>query len=92
MTLELDKADRQQAIDSIMRYFEQNMDERIGNIAAGGLLSFLVEEVGPLIYNRGVLDAQQRLLARVQEVDLELQQDAFQYWRRHASPAARGRR
>ncbi|MCB2024550.1 MAG: DUF2164 family protein, partial [Ottowia sp.] len=37
----------------------------------------------PLVYNRAVADAQERLLGRVQELDLELHEDAFQYWRKY---------
>ena len=35
MTIEIDREARQQAIASIERYFQENMEERIGNIAAG---------------------------------------------------------
>ena len=40
MTIELNKEARKVAIASIERYFQENMEERIGNIAAGALLSF----------------------------------------------------
>lgn len=86
MPIELNPQDRQQAIDSLMRYFEQHMDERIGNVTAGALLGFFLEEIGPLVYNRGVSDAQERLLARVQEVDLEVHEDPFPYWRKAERP------
>ena len=82
MTIELPSATRQTAIASIQRYFQQNMDEPIGNITAGALLGFFLEEIGPLVYNRAVADVQQRLQARIQEVDLEVYEDEFPYWRR----------
>ena len=43
MTIEIDKEARQQAIASIERYFQENMEERIGNIAAGALLGYVEE-------------------------------------------------
>ena len=82
MVIEISKPDRQQAIESLMRYAAENLDERLGNVAAGALLGFFLEEIGPLVYNQAVADVQERLLARVQELDLEVQQDAFQYWRK----------
>jgi uncharacterized protein (DUF2164 family) len=85
--LELTKEDREQAISSIQRYFEQNMEEKIGNIAAGGLLGFFLEEVGPSIYNKGVADAQERIQARVSELDFEVHEDEFQYWRNYDKAA-----
>ena len=80
MTIELPAAARQAAIDSIRRYFDENMDEPIGNISAGALLGFFLAEIGPLVYNKAVADVQQRLQARVQEIDLEVYEDEFQYW------------
>ena len=60
MTIELNKEARQEAIASIERYFRENMDEPIGNIAAGALLGFVLEEIGPAIYNQAVADVQER--------------------------------
>ena len=82
MTIELSKEDRQQAIASIERYFREERDEKIGNLAAGALLSYFLEEVGPIAYNRGVADVQERLQARVAEVDFEVHEDEFGYWKK----------
>ncbi|MBS0407428.1 MAG: DUF2164 domain-containing protein [Proteobacteria bacterium] len=82
MPIELAKEDRQQAIESIMRYFAENMDERMGNVSAGALLGYFLDEIGPLVYNRAVADVQERLQARVQELDFEVHEDEFQYWRK----------
>jgi uncharacterized protein (DUF2164 family) len=83
MTIELSKEVRQQAISSIERYFQENMDEKIGNIAAGALLGFFVDEIGPAIYNMAVAEVQERIQTRVMEIDLEVNQDPFQYWRKY---------
>ena len=82
MTIELSKEARTQAITSIERYFRENMEEKIGNVAAGGLLGFFLEEIGPAIYNKAVADVQERLQARVSEVDIEVHEDEFTYWRK----------
>ena len=80
MTIELTKEDRAQAISSIERYFRENMEEKIGNVAASGLLGFILEEIGPSIYNKAVADAQERLQARVSELDFEIHEKEFGYW------------
>ena len=67
------------------------MEEKIGNIAASGLLSFILEEIGPSIYNKGVTDAQERLQARVSELDFEVHEEEFSYWRK-CDKAARPKR
>jgi uncharacterized protein (DUF2164 family) len=83
MTLELPREARDQAVASIQRYFEENMEERIGNIAAGGLLGYFLEEIGPLVYNKAVADVQERLQMRVAELDIDIHEDEFQYWRKY---------
>ena len=80
MAIELAAEQRKEAIASIERYFREHMDEKIGNIAAGALLGYFLEELGPLVYNRAVADVQERLQARVMEVDIEVHEDEFGYW------------
>jgi uncharacterized protein (DUF2164 family) len=82
MAIELSKEARKEAIASIERYFQENMEEKIGNIAADGLLGFFLEEIGSCIYNLAVADAQERLQARVQDLDFEVHEDEFAYWRK----------
>ena len=87
MTIELHKDARTQAIASIERYFRENMEEKIGNVAASGLLGYFLEEIGPLVYNQAVADVQERLQARIAELDIEVQEEPFQYWQKFDRPA-----
>ncbi|ODT33953.1 MAG: hypothetical protein ABS53_03275 [Hydrogenophaga sp. SCN 70-13] len=84
MPIELPRDERAQAIASIERYFQEALDQRIGNIGAGALLNFFLEEIGPLVYNQTVAQLQERLQQRMQELDIEFHEDEFQYWRRQA--------
>ncbi len=81
MAIELTKEAKQNALESLQKYFEVNMDEPLGNLAAGALLTFILEEIGPSIYNKGVADAQERMQMRLGELDYEVHEDEFQYWR-----------
>jgi uncharacterized protein (DUF2164 family) len=80
MAIELTKEQRTRAVASIERYFKENMDETIGNIGAAALLGFFLDEIGTIAYNRGVQDAQSRLLQAVNEVDIEVHEAEFDYW------------
>lgn len=84
MPIELSREHKIDAIRSIERYFQDERDERIGNLAAGALLNYFLEEIGPLIYNQAVAEAQERLLMRVQELDIELHEEPLQYWPRRS--------
>ena len=82
MSIELSKEDRAQAIESLTRYVLENLDQKIGNLTAGAMLGFILEEIGPSIYNRAVSDVKERLLMRVEDVEFEIHEDEFQYWRK----------
>jgi len=82
MAIEISAEHRKEAIASIERYFREHRDEKIGNIAAGALLGYFLEELGPIVYNQAVADVQERLQARVMEVDIEVHEDEFAYWRK----------
>jgi uncharacterized protein (DUF2164 family) len=91
VSIELSREARAQALTSIERYFNENMEQRIGNIAAGALLTFFLEEIGPTVYNKAVAEVQERMQARVIELDIEVHEEEFQYWPRQAK-AIRPRR
>jgi uncharacterized protein (DUF2164 family) len=73
VSIELSKQARAEAIASLQRYFEEKLP-------AGLLLNFILEEIGPVIYNKAIGDAQSRLLSRVSDLNGELYADEFQYW------------
>ena len=77
--IELSKQTRAEAIASLQRYFEENI-EPIGDLPAGLLLNVILEEIGPAIYNHAIVDAQARMQERVADLNAELYADEFQYW------------
>jgi uncharacterized protein (DUF2164 family) len=85
MSIELTKQDRTQAVASIERYFKENleqyMDQKLGNIAAEALLDFFLKEIGSSVYNKAIADAQEKLQSRVMELDIEIHEEEFQYWK-----------
>ena len=81
-TIELSKEARAEAVASLKRYAEENLAEPLGDMPAGMLLDFMLEEIGPAIYNKAIEDAQARLQSRVMDLSGELFADEFQYWPR----------
>ncbi len=82
MPIELPDHLRKTAIASIQRYFDRNLPEPIGDLPAGMLLDFFLEDIAPAVYNKAVTDAQTRMHGRIAEIDSELYEDPFQYWHR----------
>jgi uncharacterized protein (DUF2164 family) len=90
-TIEFSKQARADAIASIQRYFKEELPEPIGDLPAGLLLNFFLEEIGPAIYNQAIADAQARLAGRVADLNGELYADEFQYWPRLEAKRRRSR-
>ena len=80
--IELSKEARADALASLKRYAEENFAEPLGDLHAGILLDFMLEEIGPAIYNKAIEDPQTRMQARVADLSGELFADEFQYWPR----------
>ncbi len=89
MSVEIAREKRKDAILSLQQYFERNMPEPVGDLAAGLLLDFFLQEIGPLIYNGAIADAQSRMTQRLTELDAELYEEPFTYWKK--TGARRGR-
>ncbi len=80
MTTELSKQERGDAIASMQRYFRENFSEEIGDMPAGLFLNYVLEEIGPAIYNKAIEDARMRMEQRVMDLPGELFAEGFQYW------------
>ena len=82
MAVTLPPETRAQAVASIQAYFETERDETLGVIAAENLLAFVLAEIAPSVYNRAVADVQERLHARIAELDVDVHEAEFPYWGR----------
>jgi uncharacterized protein (DUF2164 family) len=82
MAIKLSKEVEDRLRGSIRRYFAENMDDQIGELAATLLLDFCVREIGPSIYNQAIVDAQEYIQERVADLDGFCHEDEFDYWKK----------
>ena len=52
----------------LQTYFDEELDQEIGQFPAQFLLDFISEEMGGYFYNRGLLDAQTILESRMENL------------------------
>jgi len=74
-----DKA-RTQAVASIKRYFDENMEEKIGDLKAALFLDYILTEHGPTIYNQAIVDARKFFEERSADLGAVGYQSEFPYW------------
>ena len=76
----LSEKSREQAIASLRRYVEENLDEKIGDLKAALLLDYILEEHGPAIYNQAIADARRFFAERSADLGAIGYQAEFPYW------------
>ncbi|MEL6910462.1 MAG: DUF2164 domain-containing protein [Cyanobacteria bacterium J06643_13] len=80
MTIKLKKQIRQKSIESIKRYFEEELGEEIGDLKASRLLNFCLQEICPSVYNQAIADARSYISERVEDLDGTCYEPEFDYW------------
>jgi len=70
--IDFSDGEKEVLVHKIKRYFDQEMDQDLGQFEAESVLDFFSTEVGSYFYNRGLLDAQAILAER-----LDVVQDAI---------------
>jgi uncharacterized protein (DUF2164 family) len=71
---------RKHAIASIKRYFDEVLDDDIGDLKAEMMLDFILREIAPTVYNQAIQDAQKLMQERVTEMDGSLFAAEFGYF------------
>jgi len=69
MAITLQPDTRKQAILSIKQYAAENLEQELGDLQAGLLLDYLLQEIGPSIYNQAVRDAQRYVEERLGDLE-----------------------
>ena len=55
-------------VKKIQLYFDEELNQEIGQFPAEFLLGFFTKEIGPYFYNRGLFDAQAVLQKRMDSI------------------------
>lgn len=72
-------------VASLRRFFAEELEEELGELQARLLLDFVLEEIGPSVYNAAVADAQTYLRDRVADLDGACFRPELAYWARRSS-------
>jgi uncharacterized protein (DUF2164 family) len=57
MTLKLTDDTERHLVESIKRFFDEEMDEPVGDLKALRVLDFCLREIAPSVYNQAIADA-----------------------------------
>lgn len=62
------KEEREILIRKLKTYFEEELDQDLGQFECEFLLDFISAEIGACYYNRGIMDAQALLASRIDDI------------------------
>ncbi|WP_245684746.1 DUF2164 domain-containing protein [Orenia metallireducens] len=69
--LELSREKRNRLINEIQGFFYDEREEEIGIIAAEKVLDFFLEELGALIYNKGLDDSRLWFAKKLENIEID---------------------
>ena len=72
--IEFTKEEKETIVRKIQFYFDQELDQELGQFDAEFLLDFFSEEVGGYYYNRGLYDAQAYLEKQIETISEDIYQ------------------
>ena len=82
MTVTLNPDIRKQLIASIRRFFDEHLDQDIGDLKAGLVLDYALREIAPTVYNQAIADAQAYFTQRTADLEGTCCEPEFTYWER----------
>lgn len=72
MALEIPDDAKKRLLASIKTYFRDQLDEDIGELKAELFLDFVIKEIGPVLYNKAIVDAQTFLQEKLLDMEVNL--------------------
>jgi uncharacterized protein (DUF2164 family) len=85
MPLELHSQEKEEITHSLKKYFSSEMDEPLSDLRAKLLLDFILKEIGPFAYNRGVRDAEEFFRNKLEDLPATCFEPTMTYWQKKRS-------
>ena len=82
MAIELTKQEIADVIPSIQKFFREELDEELSEMRAGFLLNYVMKEIAPFAYNRGVKDAESYFRVKLEDLSATCFEDGLTFWKR----------
>ena len=88
MILDLSQEQKAEIVHSLQRYFSEEFEYELRDMPAGFLIEYILKEIGPIAYNKGVEDAQKYFISKTEDLTGVCFEEALRYWDQ-ASPGSR---
>ena len=82
MPLELSKETVREIIPSLRRFLAEELEMEVGEMQAGFLLDYILKEIAPFAYNKGVKDSEAFLRAHLQDLGNTCFEEELTFWKK----------
>jgi len=82
MPLELTKQESVEIIPSVQKFFREELEQDLSEMRAQFLLDYVMKEIAPYAYNKGVKDAEAYFRSKVEDLPATCFEDGLTYWTR----------
>ena len=80
MAIELTKQEAGEILPSVQKFFREELEVDLSEMRARQLLAYIMQEIGPYAYNRGVKDAESYFRGKVEDLTAVCFEDGLTYW------------
>jgi uncharacterized protein (DUF2164 family) len=80
MSIELTPQEHAEAMHSLKRYLSSELEQEVGDLRARLLLDYILKEIGPLAYNRGVKDAEEFFRKQIEDLPGTCFEQPLTFW------------
>jgi uncharacterized protein (DUF2164 family) len=86
MAITLPKETAAKLKGSLIHFFEEELDQDIGEMKATLILGYFLTELGPVVYNQAIKDAEKYLGERLMDLEATCYEKEFTYWSSRSKP------
>ena len=75
MAIQIPKDKKKALVRAVQTYFEEKLDQEIGDLGAELLIDFFAKELGPAVYNQAIRDAQAFFQDKLLDLEVALYEE-----------------
>ena len=83
--IELTPARQEQLMASLKRYLQEEFEIDMGDLKSQLMLDFMLQELGPAVYNQAIQDAQAYFIEKTTDIEAVLWEPEASYWENSSS-------
>ncbi|ACM20392.1 protein of unknown function DUF2164 [Geotalea daltonii FRC-32] len=80
MAIELSKQEVDDIVHSLRKYCKEELEQEISGMQAKFLLDYIMKEIAPFAYNKGIKDAEAYFQAKVEDLPGICFEEGMTYW------------